>query len=238
MATAVSTIIKAAMRALGALKAGGTPTAAEYADGVEAFNMLLSNLSENEVFIPSRTREALSFSAIQPSYTIGSGGDLDTDWPLSIEHALIRYEGVDYPIKVATAGEYKNLRDKYVTGRPASLLYYEPSYPLGVLYFSVQPSTDYSLILTSFKPIAEVADEDATLTLRLGYDRALKWLLAQEMATEYGQANVGLVLKHAEEAMQTIERHNFASQVNAPVIDAGARGALRDGFDITSGDWT
>lgn len=231
----VSSLIKASLRAIGAIESGVEASADEYADGLESLNSLLTNLSDDGIIIPSRTVDQLAIGVSQASYSIGSGGEFDTELPLWIEHAFIRLDGIDYSIDISDAVQYKDISNKFITGAPPRFLYYEPSHPLGRIYFNVIPLTTHTLHLTSMKPLSEFAAITDEIGLPKSYERFLRWNLAVELAPEYGQSNVQLVMKLAEDSRDSVERKAFKSRATGQVIDHGVLPYTRGQYDITRG---
>ena len=83
-------LVHGALRMLGLVGRGRNPEGWQSTQGLEILNDLISNFSQDKLFIPVRTSDSLAIPAEQISYTIGPGGDFDTDWPLSIETAFYR----------------------------------------------------------------------------------------------------------------------------------------------------
>ena len=95
MSETAQTLIKAALRSIGVIAVGETPTADEMANGLEALWFMLRNLSSKNINIYAITRQAAVFNGSE-YYTIGSGGDIDTTWPVEIMSA----ETTEYPIEI------------------------------------------------------------------------------------------------------------------------------------------
>lgn len=224
MATALD-IIKGALRNLGVLGRGASLSAEDSANALEALNQLLGTWSAEGLMVVSRTREELPIATQASSYTIGSGGDLNTVRPVSIEAATIRDGGTDYPLRLITVERYNQIATKSAAGRPERL-YYESSYPLARLYFDLRPSTSSTLILDTLKPFTAFAGLTTAVSLPGEYERALKFNLAVDIAPEYGKGNStpGAVIQNAGASKAAIENRNAASRVPALDIDAGLSG--------------
>ena len=89
-------LIKAALRAVGAIPTGETPTASELADGLEALQIMLRSWAAEGLLIYAYTEDTHTLTAGDGEYSIGSGGDIDTTRPERIESAYIKSGNVDY----------------------------------------------------------------------------------------------------------------------------------------------
>ena len=74
MSETAQTLIKAALRSIGAIATGETPTAAEMADGLESMKLMFRSWSAKNIRLYYTKQETLTMGGAS-SYTIGSGGD-------------------------------------------------------------------------------------------------------------------------------------------------------------------
>lgn len=183
----VHKIVNGALGLFGGVGRGKAPQGWVGTQGLEVLNDMISNFSQDSLIIPNRTSESLPISAAQISYTIGVGGDFDTDWILSFETAFFRESDSDYYIFPMTKEEWDLMPDKRITIRPTRY-YYEPAYPLGTIYFNYKPPTTLTFHPTTLKPILEFASLATVVTLPRAYKRMLKYNLACEWASYFGKA--------------------------------------------------
>lgn len=177
----IQTIIDAAFRK----NSINPPTAAQRANGLELLNSMISSWSAEGLTIPYTMTQALSLIVGQGSYTIGSGGNFNTPRPIRVINAYIRDSGsVDHPVDVAmTKFEYDAISQKTQSGRPTRL-YYDPQFPLGIIYFNCRPSHVETLYLVSEKPLTEFPLLTTNIDLPLEYKEALVFNLAIRISTE------------------------------------------------------
>jgi len=89
-------------------------------------------------------------------------------------------------------------------------MYAEQAYPLDNLNFWPVPNTGVNnVVLYSWKPLAELALITTVLSLPPGYERALKFALAVELAPEFGKALSDNVAALAIESKAAIKRMNY-----------------------------
>lgn len=195
-------------------------TSTELDEALEALNGLLNLWNAERLMIYAVTKESLSITSGTGTYTIGSGGDLDTVRPQQLIDAYIRdSDDEDHPVDVTMSEkEYNAIEDKTATGRPEHI-YYSPEYPLGKIYFDLIPEDSETLILDSWKPITEFASLATEITLPKEYEKALRFNLAVDLAPEYGFALDKTITQQAAFSKIVIENLN-ASPIEPVKFDS------------------
>ena len=206
MSETASTLIKASLRLAGVIATGETPTASEMDDGLEALQFMLRNWSSRGIRIPYYTRVSATLDG-SASYTIGSGGDINTTRPLSIVSA----ESADYPIKITDFNTYQLLSVSDSGAGDCEYIWYNPSYPLGYIY--PWPLSSETITLTCQVPLTDPTVLTSSIAFPPEYDEAIKYNLAVRLAPEYEKEPSRLVLGMAMETLAAIETNNFASQI-------------------------
>lgn len=233
MSIVASTLIKASIRLLGAYAPGETPPDEDIQDGLEALNMMLDSWGLNRNMVYALTRESFTLTPGTGVYTMGSGGTLSTTRPLDIQSAYVRDEaGNDYPVDVRSdMEEYNAIVSKTTQGLPYRL-WYDTQNTLGKLYLQYAPDKAYTLFVDSWKTISQVASSSTTISLPPGYERAIKYNLAIELAPEYGISVSDEVAYIAKESKKDIENINAPKPVAGFEIPSRRSGV----FNITSGN--
>lgn len=225
MATA-SAIIRRALRLIGALASGETLSASEQADGLEALNAMLDSWRTSSLAVYSLRDEVLTLTGAA-SYTIGTGGALNTTRPVKITSAYERIGTTDYPVKIASAAAWYELAAKSTTSDVAEWMYYESSYPLGTLYLWPQPTTGV-LHLVTWVPLTSYAAAN-DVALPPGYQDAITYNLAVRIAPEYGRPVTPELAAIARDALSRLERVNFRTPVMSTGLEGGRRSDIRSG---------
>ena len=126
--------------------------------------------------------------AKQISYTIC--GDFKMQRPLRITDAFTRINtqgsGLDYPMEIVDQSRYINIGFKAIQAPWPILLWYNPTMPLGTLFFYQNPSGAAQVHLYSDYILTDFSDLTTELNMPQGYSRALKRALARDLAPEYG----------------------------------------------------
>lgn len=225
MATA-SDIIRRSLRLIGAIAGGETPSLTEQADALEALNAMLDSWRTESLAVYALRDETLTLTGAA-SYTIGTGGALNTTRPVKIESAYERVGDTDYPVKLASAAAWYQLAAKSTTSDVAEWLYYEPSYPLGTLYLYPKPTTGV-LHLVTWVPFTALAAADS-VALPPGYQDAITYHLALRLAPEYGRPVTPELAALARAAKDNIQRVNFRPPLMSTGLEEGRKADIRSG---------
>jgi hypothetical protein len=224
MSETAQTLIKAALRSIGAIATGETPTAAELADGLEAMQMMFRNWSAQNIRLYYTKQETLTMSGAT-SYTIGSGGVLNTTRPASIRGAWT----TDGPVKVIDEDQYRQYRMSVQASPTVEWLWYSPEYPLGLLY--PWPLGGSTLYIDTQIPLTDPSAITDSISFPTEYDDAIKWNLAVRLAPEYGKEPTQTVYNLAVSTLAAIETRNFAHQINAVRPEVIKLGHVRYNID-------
>lgn len=186
--TTANDLCSAALRLISSLPPGEGIPGAESDAALSALNMMLAAWSADNLMKPFRTLESFTLTAGQPGYALGQSGlpDVNTVRPDEVTFVYRRdAAGQDSPLDPWTSGQYNSALDKSTQGDPL-WYYFDPQYPNATLYLYPAPSTAETLFVESLKPVAQFASLSADLALPGEYAKAIKYLLADELAPEYG----------------------------------------------------
>jgi len=228
-------IIKGSLRALGRIGRGRDMTGEQAADGLEILNQLLASWNGENLMLPFRTTETLTYASSKNEYTIGSGGDFNTVRPIQILDGYHQdSNGNSYSMEIMSFRRYQDIAYKSISTYP-DRLYYESVYPLGRIFFDYQPTTDLTLYLTSMKEITAFADLDTTIGLPAEYDRALKFNLCIDLAPDYGMKVSDEIIMAAKQSKDAVKRIARANREEVLICDSALRGSGL--FNIYSGTY-
>lgn len=229
MATALD-LIKGSMKLIGAIAAGETPSANESADALAGLNRMLSEWGNEGLLVPSVTREAFSLVAAQSSYTMGTGGNFNTTRPTSIVQVGLVDGTTEYPVEIITAEQYGDIVSKSTSAERPSRIYPSGSFPLETLILWPIPSAVKSLAIYSLKPIASFSLVSDSVSLPPGYEKAIIYNLAMDMAPEYGRDPSALVAATAQETKANLMRKNLKPTYMSSDLAGGKQ------FNILTGE--
>jgi hypothetical protein len=184
--TTASAIIKGALRLVGAISQGESPTAAQESEAMEALNMMTKGLAVKGLPLWRISNTQFNTVAGTATYNIGTGQTVNADKPLKMYQAFYSQGNVDVPLRIITRDEYERLGNKTSQGNPAQM-YYEPLRDYGVIHLFPVPYATTPAITV----IGQHHIEDFTLTTNTPdfpqeWFEALKYSLAARLAGEYG----------------------------------------------------
>ena len=191
-------IIEAAYGHIGVIGQGKTMNAYLAQKGLKALNNMLSMWSTEPFLVISRTSDDYTVVTAATQFTIGSGGTINTVRPEQIVDGYIRIGGSDYPLDIFTMGEYNDIGYKSAGAYP-SCLWYEPSYPLGVISFDSKVAAGHIIHIDSYKPFTAFAGLTTTVAFPAGYEEAMEFNLALRLAPANGKTPNQFVVGFAQQ---------------------------------------
>ena len=219
-----ATIIDGALRKLGQIEAGETPTTDEYADALEALNDILDSLNNERLVCFALQTETLTLVNGDNSYTVGTSGDLNTTRPVEIVSAYVVSGYISYPVEIISEEEYAEIPDKTTTADWPTHMVYRPTIAssLGNVVVYPTPNGTATLKLVTRVVLSSVATTATTVTLPPGWNRYLTNQLAIEIAPEYETTPSPSVLKAASEALAGIKKANLLTRQKVAYTGLGA----------------
>jgi hypothetical protein len=204
--TSVAKLIAQALKDIGALGVGETPTADEQSDSFDLLKQMLGLWQIDGLMIYASSEIVFAATGAQ-TYTIGPGGDVDTTRPTEIVSAFWRDGGIDYPVEVLTSKEdYDRICMKTLGSIPEAI-YFDPTYPLGSLYVYPQPSTG-ELHLNVRAPLPEYASVTEDLNVPKEYELAIRYSLCELLAPAFERPLRPDLAALAKRARKLIKRNN------------------------------
>lgn len=194
-------IITRALRIIGALGQGETPSSTAVTEAAEALNDLVKEWqTEGMPLWCLKTYGPFTLTASDGTYTIGTSG---MDWnnssygaPLKVHQMWLRNNSLDTPIDLITRDEYYLQSAKTSTGSPIMCWYDPPgagdnsSINIGTFTFYPYPNaTSATSDTIYFVGQRGFSDFDASTDVPdfpQHWFNALKWGLADQLSYEYG----------------------------------------------------
>jgi hypothetical protein len=184
---------------------------------------------------------ALATPSINPdtiTYTVP--GNIPIARPLRFRDGFTRsatsgQSNLDYSFEMISFDRYKEELLKNVQGPWPYVAAYQPTFPYGTLYVYPAPSANYTAHLFTDLIIAEWPLTTTAYSLPQGYSRALKKLLALELAPNYGKTPSPQLITQAKEAKDLIKAVNDSPVVTLKFDSAISRSQTNDAGWITHG---
>lgn len=229
--TTARTIIKKAMQKAGILTKSETPASDETNDGLDALNAMLSSWSNDSLLVYVRAVEQFTLAGGTASYTIGPSMTFNTTRPLQIVSGYVRSGATDYPLNPLQDAVYdKSIADKSTQGIPENFVYSGNSPTASIVFYPV-PSSSYAVFLRMEKQLTQFALDD-NVEFPPGWERALIYNLAVEIAPEYGQEVSPRVVEIADSSLGKIKEATARNRtMDTPPLVGGTE------FNIYSGQY-
>ena len=150
----------------------------------------------------------------QIEYTIC--GDFKMARPLRITNAFTRINtqgsGLDYPIEIIDKTQYSRIGFKAISAPWPVAVWYNPTWPLGQLFFYQNPSGAGELHIYADLILSTVQDLTDEIVMPQGYSRFLKRKLARELAPEFGAIWTPDMERLTKEAEDNVKSLNSTPQ--------------------------
>lgn len=184
-------LVTAALRKLGVVAAGQTPSAEAISNAAQALNIRIAQF--RKLGMPLWARKSYSFAPTVnvASYNIGDGYTLNTPYPIHIHQAykVLTSGTTKIPMEVISEWNYNRLPTGSSTGAPIQLTY-QPKVNYGVIKIWPTPDatsaaeTTISIVYTA--PIEIFTASGETLDMPEEWYGALIYAVAQDSAPEWG----------------------------------------------------
>lgn len=209
-------LISSALRLIGVIDSGETPSTSESNDGLITLNQLVSNWSASGIPIPELTQQAVPLT--------GTGQYTLTPRPLLIRSAACIAGGISRELEPYTAEQWATLRDRSRSSLFAQVYFWDAGWPSGLVRLWPIPLAGGSLELWTLQPLDSFASLSTTISLPPGYEQALRFALASALAPEYGRPLPPEVGAGANEAKAAIA--NLNALVLGPPQGAGGSASV------------
>jgi hypothetical protein len=225
-------LIKQALRMIGIIEGEGTPSGAEGADALRCLNQMIDEWNTQGLIPYTQQSNTFNVTANTVNYTIGSGQTWNMARPVRIDSAYVTSGGVDYPMKQLTYEEYKMkpYKTNVTTSIPSEFVYIE-NYPYGTVTIWAVPTANMTMTIVTPVKLSQVTLAGA-ISLPEGYESALKYNLALELATEYLIDPKPTLIARAMESKANIKRLNCVEKEEM-CFDAGIS-TVRGVYNINS----
>jgi hypothetical protein len=185
---------------------------------------------------PAAATPAINPDAI--SYTVP--GNIPMARPLRFRDGFTRAttsgnSNLDYAFEMVSFDRYKEELLKNVQGPWPYVASYQPTFPFGTLYVYPAPSAAYTGHIFSDLIITRWSLTTDTYSLPQGYSRALKKLLALELAPIYGKTPSPQLITQAKDARDLLKSTNATPVVTLRFDSAIARAQSNDAGWIMRG---
>ena len=218
MTTSAGDQINGALRLIGMLAEGETPSAATSQDSLTALNQMIDSWNTERLSVFSTQDQVFTWPASIRSRTLGPSGDFVGNRPILVDDATYFRDAatnVSYGIKIINQQQYDGIAVKTVTSTYPQVLWINMSYPDIEMYVYPVPLRPLEWHFISVEELTQPAVLATTLSFPPGYLRAFRFNLACEIAAEFGIEPSPQVSRIAMTSKRNIKRINNPDDVMA-----------------------
>lgn len=177
-------IIQSALRKLGVLAEGQTPSTQNYSDGMMALNTVIAQL--RAVGMPLWARSEYTFTPTTGTYTIGTSMTLNTPFPVKLLQAFRTETNAKIPMELTSREDFNTLPTTS-TGSPIKINY-QPFVNYGTISFWPTPTaTNTSTVTLVYqRPYQYFTTSTETMDFPEEWYNAIIYNLAVRLAPEWG----------------------------------------------------
>jgi hypothetical protein len=208
--TTAADIIALSLKDIGVLDAHETPDANMMKDALTTLNQMLAQWQISSNYIYAQTDVTFNPSGAI-TYTIGTGGTINVSTPPNIDYAFYRINDQDFPIEIL--GSFEEYQEgiglkNIGTGAFPECLYFNPSYPLGVIYIYPTPATG-TIHLGVPTQLPNYTASANALTLPPEYELAIRFSLDEILAAMFGTSLRPDIQQLAIKTRRQMKLNNF-----------------------------
>jgi hypothetical protein len=237
MTTTAGDQINGALRLLGVLAEGETPSAATSQDALTALNQMIDSWNTERLAVFSTQDQVFSWTPGLISRTLGPSGDFIGNRPILLDDATYFRDpasGISYGIKIINQQQYDGIAVKTVTSTYPQVIWLNMTYPNIEMYIYPVPTKVLEWHFISVEELTQPALLSTTLAFPPGYLRAFRYNLACEFAPEFGIEPPPTVSRIAMTSKRNLKRINNPGDImSIPYSIVGTR----QRFNVYAGNY-
>jgi hypothetical protein len=228
--------INRALRLLGILAEGETPSAAMSQDALMALNQMIESWNTERLSTFVTQDQVFTWPAGFLARDLGPSGDFVGLRPVLLDDATYYKapNGVSYGIKFINQQQYDGIAVKNVTSTYPQVAWVNMGFPNVTITVYPKPTQDLEWHFISVQELDQPANLSTVLYFPPGYLRAFTYNLAMEFAPEFGVEPSDQVKRIAMTSKRDLKRINNPDDVMALPY---AMVANRQRFNIYAGNY-
>ena len=211
MTTTAGDQINGALRLIGQLAEGETPSAATSQDALAAMNQMIDSWSIERLAVFSTQDQMFMWPPGAISRTLGPTGDFVGNRPVLLDDSTYFRDpanNISFGIKILNQQQYNGIAVKTVTSTYPQVIWINMTYPDIEMYVYPVPTKVLEWHFVSVSELTQPATLATVLTFPPGYLRAFRYCLACEIAAEFGVEPSPQVSRIAMTSKRNLKRIN------------------------------
>ena len=229
--------INRALRLLGVLAEGETPSAETSQDALMAMNQMIDSWDTERLSVFCTQDQVFTWPAGLVSRTLGPTGDFVGLRPVLLDDSTYYRDpgtGVSFGVKFINQQQYNGIAVKTVTSTYPQVIFVNNTFPNIDMYVYPRPTRDLEWHFVSVQKLDNPAGLATVLLFPPGYLRAFTYNLAMEIAPEFGLEPSPQVQRIAMTSKRNLKRINNPDDVMSLPY---AIVATRQRFNIFAGNY-
>jgi hypothetical protein len=229
--------INRALRLLGVLAEGETPSAAVSQDALMALNQMIDSWNTERLAVFSTQDQVYLWPTSTIKRTLGPTGDFVGNRPVLIDDATYFRDpstNVSFGIKLINQQQYDGIAVKTVTSTYPQVLWVNMTYPDIEMYIYPMPTRLLEWHFVSVEELTQPANLSTQILFPPGYLRAFTYNLACEIAPEFGVEPSPQVQRIAMYSKRDLKRINNPDDIMSMPYSLIA---TRQRFNIYAGNY-
>ena len=229
--------INGALRLLGVLAEGETPSAATSQDALFALNQMIDSWGTEKLSTFTTQEQVFSWLPGLISQTLGPSGDFVGDRPVLMDDATYFVDastGISYGIKLINQQQYDGIAVKTVTSTFPQVMWINTNYPNIDMHVYPVPTKVLEWHFISAAQLTQPATIATPLYFPPGDLRALRYNLACELAPEFGvepSATVSRIAMYSKRNLKRINNPDDIMSIPYAIV------STRQRFNIFAGNF-
>jgi hypothetical protein len=237
MSTTAGDQINGALRLIGQLAEGETPSAATSQDSLTAMNQMIDSWSTERLAVFSTQDQVFMWPPGAISRTLGPTGDFVGNRPVLLDDSTYFRDpanNISFGIKIINQQQYDGIAVKTVTSTYPQVIWINMDYPNIDMYVYPVPTKVLEWHFISVTELDQPATLATVLSFPPGYLRAFRYNLACEIAAEFGVEPSPQVSRIAMTSKRNLKRINNPDDImSLPYSIVGTR----QRFNIFAGNY-
>jgi len=229
--------INGALRVLGILAEGETPSAATSQDALTALNQMIDSWNIERLSVFNTQDQTYLWTPGLKTQTLGPSGDFVGNRPVMIDDSTYFRDpanGISFGIKLINQQQYDGIAVKTVTSTYPQVMWINMEYPNITMTIYPVPTKVLEWHFISIEELMTVPSLSTNILMPPGYLRAFKYNLACEIANEFGIEPPPNVARIAMTSKRNLKRINNPDDImSLPYSIVGTR----QRFNIFAGNY-
>ena len=229
--------INRALRLLGVLAEGETPSAAVSQDALMALNQMIDSWNTERLAVFSTQDQIYLWPTSTIKRTLGPTGDFVGNRPILIDDSTYFRDpstNVSFGVKLINQQQYNGIAVKTVTSTYPQVMWVNMTYPDIEMYIYPMPTRLLEWHFVSVEELTQPANLSTQILFPPGYLRAFTYNLACEIAPEFGVEPSPQVQRIAMYSKRDLKRINNPDDIMSLPYSLIA---TRQRFNIYAGNY-